>query len=286
MEATVGECLSIQVTEHQRRALVHTTSAVVYTGRSLQKISTVTARRAATKAVKAGVKAIAKSGAKAATKPGVKVTPKASSAALSAEALFQQGFRSAVSGTAVGVATSVAAATNVAFEGPLLAKSVYKLHLKKTFDQISSGEFKRGIVQESIKSANTVIGAVGGAVLGQITIPVPVLGAAVGGAVGGLAGQAFGRAEGWAVGKLVRDPRPVTLPRLIETSFVDNPPPMDRVQDILGYNCDNQSYTTGKGRSKGRSQVKFSFCCIKLLAIQRPSQNVKVHVIASFAHSY
>lgn len=267
MEATVGECLSIQVTEHQRRALVHTTSAVIYIGRSLRKISTVTARRAATKAVKASIKAIAKSGAKAATKAGTKATPKASSAALSAEALFQQGFRSAVSGTAVGVATSVAAATNIAVEGPLLAKSVYELHRKKTFDQISSGEFKRGIIQESITSANTVVGSVGGAVLGQIAMPVPVVGAAVGGAVGGIVGQAFGRAEGRAASKLVRDPRSVTLPRLIMTSFTDSPPPMDQMQDIHGYNCDNQNYTTRERKSKGRSQGKFSFCCINLLAI-------------------
>ena len=223
MEATVGEHLSIQVTEHQRRALVHTTSAVVYTGRSLRKISTVTARRAATKAVKAGIKAIAKSGAKAATKAGAKVTPKASSAALSAEALLQQGFRSAVSGTAVGVATSVAAATNVAVEGPLLAKSVYELHRKKTFDQISSGEFKRGIVQESITSANTVAGSVGGAVLGQIAMPVPVVGAAVGGAVGGIVGHAFGKVEGWALGRAISEPRPVTILPLVTLSFIDNP---------------------------------------------------------------
>ena len=66
-----------------------------------------------------------------------------------------------------------------------------------------------------------------GAILGQIAIPVPGVGAAVGGAVGGIAGQVFGRAEGWDASKLIRDPRPVTIPQLIETSFVDNPPPMN-----------------------------------------------------------
>ena len=241
MKATVGDHLSIQVTKYQHLALRRTTAALVYTGASLGHVHAAHAcTTAAAKGVahagvkaaaKASAKAAAKSGAKAATKSGAKAagtTVTADSAAVAgAESLFQLGFRAALSGTAIGVVAGAAVAVNLLIEGPLLAVTVYKLYRKKKFDQISQEEFARGIVQESITSANTVLGAVGGAIVGQVAIPVPVLGAAVGGAVGGIVGQACGRAEGWAAGKLVHDPRPVTLPRLIETSFVDNPPPMD-----------------------------------------------------------
>ena len=86
-------------------------------------------------------------------------------------------------------------------------------------------EFERGIVQESITSANSVAGAVLGAVVGQAAIPVPVLGAAVGGGVGGAVGQLCGRVEGWAISKAMFEQRAVTLPPLVKASFIDNPPP-------------------------------------------------------------
>ena len=232
MKATVGDHLSIQVTKYQHYALQRTTAALVYTGASLGHVhaahacTTAAAQASIKAAAKAGAKVVAKSGARSTARAGTSAT--ADSAAVSgAESLFQLGFRAALSGTAIGIVAGVAVAVNIAIEGPLLAVSVYKLYRKKKFDQIPQEEFARGIVQESITSANTVVGAVGGAIVGQVAIPVPVLGAAVGGAVGGLVGQASGRAEGWAAGKLVRDPRPVTLPQLIKLSFVDNPPPLD-----------------------------------------------------------
>ena len=232
MKATVGDHLSIQVTKLQHYALQRTTAALVYTGASLGHVhaahacTTAAAQASIKAAAKAGTKVIAKSGARSTARAGTSAT--ADSLAVSgAESLFQLGFRAALSGTAIGIVAGVAVAVNIAIEGPLLAVSVYKLYRKKKFDQIPQEEFARGIVQESITSANTVVGAVGGAIVGQVAIPVPVLGAAVGGAVGGLVGQASGRAEGWAAGKLVRDPRPVTLPQLIKLSFVDNPPPLD-----------------------------------------------------------
>ena len=232
MGATVSDHLSIQVTKYQHYALQRTTAALVYTGASLGHVHTAhacttAAMQASVKAAaKASVKAAAKSGARGATRAGTTAT--VDGAAVSgAESLFQLGFRAALSGTAIGIVAGVAVAVNLLIEGPLLAITAYKLYRKKKFDQISQEEFTRDIVKESITSANTVVGTVGGAIVGQVAIPVPVLGAAVGGAVGGIVGQACGRAEGWAAGKLVRDPRPVTLPRLIETSFIDNPPPMD-----------------------------------------------------------
>ena len=258
MKATVGEHLSIQVTDLQHQALEHTTTAVIYTGLAFGKINVAAARGAASEmVVKSITNAIAKGGAKAAAKAGARGAAfgAADAAEAGTEALFQLGYRAALSGTAIGIVAGVAVAANLIIEGPFLARAVYKLHRKKKFDQIPQHEFERGFVKESFKSANTVIGGVAGAILGQIVIPVPGVGAAVGGAVGSIAGQVFGIAEGWAASKLIRDPRPVTLPQLIETSFVDNPSPMDQMQDIHGYNCDNQNHTTGKRKSKGRSQA-------------------------------
>lgn len=254
MEATVGERLSIQVTEIQHKALQRTTAALIVAGVSLghahaanvanvctsvaaKGVAHVCVKAAAKSGVKAGVKATAKAGAKAtakaAAKAGGKLTAKATTyasgdaVASSTETLFQLGFRAALSGTAIGIVAGAAVAVNLLIEGPLLVRSVYKLHRKKKFDQISSEEYKRGLIEESVTSANTVVGAVGGAIVGQVAIPVPVLGAAVGGAVGGIVGQACGRTEGWAVGKLVRDPKSVTMLPLTTLSFLDNPPPIN-----------------------------------------------------------
>ena len=244
MEATVGERLSIQVTEIQHNFLQRGTAALIVAGVSLghahasnvanvctsvaaRGVAHVGLKAAAKSGAKAGVKAGAKAGAKAAAKAKTTMYASGDAVASGAEALFQLGFRAALSGTAIGIVAGAAVAVNVLIEGPLLARSLYKLHRKKTFDQISSEEYKRGIVEESVTSANTVVGAVGGAVVGQVAIPVPVLGAAVGGAVGGIVGQACGRAEGWTAGKLIREPRSVTMLPLTKFSFLDNPPPMN-----------------------------------------------------------
>ena len=205
MKATVGEHLRIEVTDLQHRALEHTTTAVIYTGPTLGKINVAAAR-----------------GAVYGTADG-------------AEALFQLGYRAALSGTAIGIVAGVAVAANLVLEEPFLVRAMYKLHRKKKFDQILQNEFERGVVQESITSASTVVGGIAGAILGQVVMPVPGVGAAVGGAVGGIARQVFGKAEGWAASKLVRDLRPVTLPQLIETSFIANPPPMDEKKKVCSY---------------------------------------------------
>ena len=226
MEATVGERLSIQVTEDQRRALEQTTAAVIYSGLAFGKINVATARGAASQiVVKSISNAIAKGGARAVARASAYGTADAAEAG--AEALFQLGYRAALSGTAIGIVAGVAVAANLVIEGPFFARAVYKLHRKKTFHQISREEYKRGVVQASFTSANTIVGGIGGAVVGQIAIPVPGVGAAIGGAVGSIVGQLFGRAEGWAASRIISDPRAVTLPQLIETSFIDNPPPMD-----------------------------------------------------------
>ena len=221
MKAMVGEHLSIQVTDLQHRALEHATTAVVYTGLAFGKINVAVARGAASQVVvKSSVRAVARAGTSS--------SATAEAAEAGAEALFQLGYRAALSGTAIGKVAGVAVAANLLDEGPLLLRAAYKMHHKKKFDQIPQHEFKRSVVRESITSANTVVGGVVGAILGQIVIPVPGVGDVIGGAVGGIVGQVCGKAEGWAASKLVRDPRPVTLPQLIETSFIDNPPPMDK----------------------------------------------------------
>ena len=119
MEATVGERLSIQVTEIQHKALQRTTAALIVAGVSLghahaanvanvctsvaaKGVAHVCVKAAAKSGVKAGVKATAKAGAKAtakaAAKAGGKLTAKATTyasgdaVASSAETLFQLGF--------------------------------------------------------------------------------------------------------------------------------------------------------------------------------------------------
>lgn len=263
MKATVGYHVSIQVEESVHKALEGGTAAVIYAGAALGKTFEHTAHcscatgaaklgthtiaksigktgtKATTKAVAAvhyscnsgavkfGTDALAKPAAKCSAKAGTKAVAKVSAATtdVTTETVFQLGYTAALSGTAIGIIAGVAVAINIAIEGPLLARSVYKLHRKKKFDQISKVEFERGIVQESITSANAVAGAVVGAVVGQAAIPVPVLGAAVGGGVGGAVGQLCGRVEGLAIGKVMFEPRAVTLPPLVKTSFIDNPPP-------------------------------------------------------------
>ena len=226
MEAMVGEHLSIQVTDLQHRALEQTTTAVVYTGLAFGKINVAAARGAASQVVVKSISnTIAKSSVRAVARAGTFTTADAAEAG--AEAIFQLGYRAALSGTAIGIVAGVAVAANLLDEGPLLLRSAYKMHHKKKFDQIPQHEFERSCVKKSIISTNTAVGGVAGAVLGQIVIPVPHVGAAVGGTVGGIVGQVFGKAEGWAASKLIHNPRHVTIPQLIETSFVDNPPPMD-----------------------------------------------------------
>ena len=209
------------------RALEGGTAAVVYAGATLGKSFYHTAHcSCASGAAKFCTHTIAKFTGKAGTKAVAKVS--AATTDVATETLFQLGYTAVISGTTVGVIAGVVVAINIAIEGPLLARSVYKLHRKKKFDQVSQMEFERSVVQESITSANAAAGAIVGAVVGQVAIPVPVLGAAVGGGVGGAVGQLCGRAEGWAISKVICEPRAVTLPTLIKTSFLDNPPPMDK----------------------------------------------------------
>ena len=173
MGATVNDHLSIQVTKYQHYALQRTTAALVYTGASLGQVHA--AHAGASAAMQAGVKAAAKVGVKVGARGGARaganVAADGTAVLSGAESLFQLGFRAALSGTAIGIVAGVAVAVNIAIEAPLLAVTIFKLHRKKKFDQISQEEFARGIVQESITSANTVVGAVGGAIVGQVAIP-------------------------------------------------------------------------------------------------------------------
>ena len=210
MEATVGEPLSIQVTEQEHFALQRTTAALIVAGASLGAVSTAhecttaVARGAAHTGLQVAAKATARSVAKASALAATKV--------------------SAHAGIALGVTAGFAAGVNIAIEGPSLARDVYKLHRKKAFHQISQVEFERSIVKKSFTTANAVVGGVGGVVVGQILIPVPILGPVVGGITGSVVGQLCGRAEGWAASRLISEPRPVTLLPLIRISFIDNPP--------------------------------------------------------------
>ena len=212
MQVTVGERLSIQVTEDEHFALQRTTAALIVAGASLGAVS---AAHECTTAV-----------AKGAVHAGLKVAAKATARSVAKGSAIAAAKVTGHAGIAIGMTAGVAAGINIAIEGPSFASDVYKLHRKKMFHQISQVEFEQSIVKKSFTTANAIVGAVGGVVVGQILIPVPILGPVVGGVTGSLVGQLCGRAEGWAASRLISEPRPVTILPLITISFINNPPPM------------------------------------------------------------
>lgn len=219
MKATVDDKLSIQVNEVVHKALQGSIAGVIASGVILRKSLTAHSFSSANAGAIAGL-AAKNTGAKtvvAMYDPTDVVVP-----------FFQQGIRSELSGTAVGLIAGFT--VTIAVEGTLLTRTIYKLHRKEKFKQISEEEFKRGLVQELFTSANTVIGVTVGTALGQAVIPVPIVGATVGGAVGGAVGQLCGKLEGWVIAKVIRNPRAVTLPQLRKTSFFDDPTFMDQKQ--------------------------------------------------------
>ena len=136
---------------------------------------------------------------------------------------FKLGSRVLLHGTRLGRVVGFGPGINLLAEAPFFTRRLYKLNRQRKFDQITEEDYKRGIIQQSFTSANTVIGATAGAILGQVVIPVPVLGAAVGGALGTVSGNGIGRLEGWAASKLVRDGRTPTLPIIVCFDFSEFP---------------------------------------------------------------
>ena len=134
MKATVGEHLSIQVTELQHRALEHTTTAVIYTGLAFGKINVAAARGVGAQVVfKAIGNAIAKGGARAAARAGAAGAAADGAAEAGAEVIFQLGYRAALSGTAIGIVAGVAVAAKDHFLQELytsctVRKSLIKYH--------------------------------------------------------------------------------------------------------------------------------------------------------------
>ena len=210
MIATCGHPLSVQVDRCLHKALQcskHTIKpiglalAVRAPSKGMMKVGF----KAATVMHEVATKSVSKTGAKAVMKSSAKVA-------------FKLGYKAALNGTTVGAVGGIAVGINLVVEGPLLARSIYKLHQRKQFDMISDEDYKRGVIKESFTSVNTVIGGAGGAVVGQIAIPVPVLGAAVGGVAGSLLGQAIGYGEGWLFSHLIHD-KPQTIPPIITPNY-------------------------------------------------------------------
>lgn len=136
---------------------------------------------------------------------------------------FKLGSRVVLHGTRLGRVVGFGPGLNLLAEAPFFTRRLYKLNRQKKFDQITEEDYKRGVIQQSFTSANTVIGATAGAIIGQVAIPIPILGAAVGGALGTISGNGIGRLEGWAASKLVRDGRTPTLPLIVTFQFSDFP---------------------------------------------------------------
>ena len=145
------------------------------------------------------------------------------SAKASVNAAFKLGSRVVLHGTRLGNVVGFGPGLNLLAEAPFFTRRMYKLNRQKKFDQITEEDYKRGVIQQSFTSANTVLGATAGAIVGQVAIPVPVLGAAVGGALGTISGNGIGRLEGWAASKLVKDARTLTLPVVVSLTFSDYP---------------------------------------------------------------
>lgn len=141
----------------------------------------------------------------------------------SVNAAFKLGSRALLQSTVVGQVVGIGPGISLLAEAPFFTRRLYKLNRQRKFDQISEEEYKRGVIQQSVTSVNTVVGATAGAIVGQVVIPVPVVGAAVGGVLGTIGGSGLGRLEGWAASKLVRDPRAPTLPVVIKQNFVEYP---------------------------------------------------------------
>lgn len=145
-------------------------------------------------------------------------------ARISTNVAFRLGSRVLLQSTHIGRIVGYGPGISLLAEAPFFTMKLYKLNRQKKFDRISEEEYKRGVIQQSFTSANTVIGATAGAIIGQLAIPVPVVGAAVGGVLGTISGGGIGRLEGWAVSKLaVRDGRTPTLPVVVMLQFSDFP---------------------------------------------------------------
>lgn len=189
MLATVGQAISIQVDPHIHKILQRRKEDI----RRPPSIS-----RVRSVSVEAGAKA-------------------------SVNIAFKLGSRVLLHGTRLGRVVGIGPGINILAEAPFFTRRMYKLNRQKKFDQISEEDYKRGVIQQSFTSANTVVGATAGAIIGQVVIPIPVLGAAVGGALGTISGNGLGRLEGWAASKLIRDAKTPTLPIVMTLTFMDYP---------------------------------------------------------------
>ena len=108
-------------------------------------------------------------------------------------------------------------------KAPFFGQRIYRLNRLLKFNQITEDDYKRGVIQQTFTSANTVLGAAAGAMIGQVAIPVPIVGAAVGGALGTIGGTGIGHLEGWAASKLVRDAKAATLPCILNLHYLEIP---------------------------------------------------------------
>ena len=138
----------------------------------------------------------------------------------SGKAAVKVGAKAAANGSVLGAVAGISFAVNLLVEGPLLARSIYKLSRQRTFEKISDQEYKRKRDAAIIVTANTVVGGTLGAVAGQAAIPVPVVGAAVGGMIGNLAGYSCGQLEAKLLNLLTHpDQCGVTLPEIVFKQF-------------------------------------------------------------------
>lgn len=140
----------------------------------------------------------------------------------SGKAVVKAGTKAAASGSVLGTVAGISFAVNLLVDGPLLARSLYKLSRQKKFGKISNQEFQRKRATAIITTASSIAGGTLGAVAGQAAIPVPVVGAAVGGIIGNLAGYGCGQLEAQFYCWLAYPAQcGVTLPEVVVKQFID-----------------------------------------------------------------
>ena len=201
MIVTIGIPMSIQVNIVLHQALVVIKGSVRGLRGSIVSQSTGHAPKHLLHAAKSGATITAKAGAKGSSK--------------ASQNSFIAGAESATSASVLGSVGGVALAVNLVVETPILIRGTYKLRRQKKFEVITEEEYKRGMLEMALTSANTIIGGTAGAVIGQAAIPVPILGAVAGGILGNLCGQQLGKLEGKVAGYLAyRDPKKPTLPQI------------------------------------------------------------------------
>ena len=140
-----------------------------------------------------------------------------------ADSIVSAGYVSTIEAASLATGTTFAFIASAVIEVPFFVRGIYKLHRKKTFDQIDEATFKRKCAKQTSVSAGAVLGGTAGAVGGSF-IPVPFLGTMVGGATGTFAGIVLGHAVGYGIGFAIKEGTKAGFVNVETHLYTDYPP--------------------------------------------------------------